>query len=808
MRCALAHDVVSLLRRSKQNAANAYLSNLALVSLVGAAAIGSFHGLGQSAELAITGQTEAAHVTSLVGSRAEAGLASVAADAAKAGKRLTELTRGKYRAVPLKLQRFDDVEGFQKNFTAAVQQTAKNAPQHEVAEILGGGERGRLVADGIRDIYENYAWSDPAHLDIDSIDIFGPTALLDALQEAAGRGNQNIFDAKFQRGVPDEALSATAEDVALRVSALRDIFSDGITRSDRADHFGGLLVRNDDVAEIVELEKTFRLDRLKKLFAAYDDEASDALFEDLVLPYIDPALSAELGMRSEQGILLYGPQRTGKTYLAKGIANFLTSEENIKIIKGSEMDNQFVGNTGEKMRELFGEAVENATADKPYVVILDEVDGVIPNDPLSGGNASRRSAFLSAMADAIEENEHVIVIGTTNKHQTLDPALRGPGRFSTEIRIGYPTDVGRDAIIRGAVDDKFADLSVRHMVKNLDGYNVADILKVLRKTTRKAGFGILFGESDRARHIVTADFAEALSQVEPTALRQNTIRMNPDITFDNIGGYTNVIEEVKRRVMRPLTNPELYENVGRKDPLPGSLLLDGPPGTGKTLLANAIANEADVNIISISASDLRSVEDVKAVFDRARNAQPALVFIDELDAVAAKRGQYASSFNDRVVNQLLTEMQGFEKRGRVAVIGTTNRRDLLDPAILRRFQVKEHMPVINDPAVRSDILRIQTRDLLATGKDAPDLDAIARETEHFSGADLSRLVDNAVEYAVDRKADSINGDDFRKALAETTPDVHPSQYADYTPSVTGAQADGPVNKGNPIGFTPGHRVGE
>lgn len=776
-------------------AANTQVSTLLLTTLVGSVAIGSFTHLGQSSREALVGESVSAAMTierPSVGSRSEAGLAGAAVDIAQASRRFVELTAGKYQDVPLKAQRFDDVEDFTPKFVKAVEQVADGRPKYEVARTLGDTEAARLVADAIEDVYRSTGFISPNELDkLDTVNATGAVAYLDTLLEAVSRGDEDIFRAKIQRAL-DAPVSQEerAFETSMRIAAIRDIFDRGITRADREDYFSGVTLKPSELGELESLYATFKNDDLRKLFAAYDDEASQQLYRQLLLPYLRPEIAQNIGARAEQGIILHGPPRTGKTYLAERVARHITSEEKIVKIKGSELDEGVVGGTKEKFNELFNKAAEEATAEEPYVLIFDELDGVIPQDPrgLSGGSQSRRSAFLSAMADAVDKNPNVIVIGTTNRLNDLDPALRGPGRFATEVRIGYPQEAGRQAIINRALDGTEHDIDLDYAVRRLAGYNIADIMSVLAEARRNVLEDFAMG-TERPERLVQADFDQARSIIEPTALRANTIDVNPNVRFDDVGGYEAQIAQLTEDVLVPLTQPERYTRLGAEAQV-ASALLHGPPGSGKTLVANALANEADARIMAVNASDLMTADDVKDLFERARNAQPAIIFLDEVDAVAPRRGAGFTP-RDTVVNQILTEMQGLKDRANIAVIATTNRKDLLDPAFLRRMGTQVYMPIVDDATVRSQILNVQTRDLLlAQGADAPDLAAIAARTSNYSGADLKRLVSRATQNAANRDADAVSKADFDEALERVRPSISREEAKSYLPE--DAKADFPV----------------
>ncbi|MEM2944137.1 MAG: CDC48 family AAA ATPase [Methanomassiliicoccales archaeon] len=484
--------------------------------------------------------------------------------------------------------------------------------------------------------------------------------------------------------------------------------------------------------------------------------------EMIELPLKHPELFDRLGIDPPKGVLLYGPPGTGKTLIAKAVAN--EAGANFYAIQGPEIMSKYYGQSEQKLREKFEEAEKNA----PSIIFIDEIDSIAPKREEVQGEVERRVvAQLLTLMDGLGGRGQVIVIGATNREDALDPALRRPGRFDREIEIGVPTKEGRKEILqihtRGMplaedVDlDKYAGLT--------HGFVGADLAALAREAAMKC----------LARHVpeldldkpvppellekmkVTArDFDEALKEVEPSAMREVLIEI-PRVTWDDIGGLEDVKRQLKEMVEMPLENPEAFRRMGIRPPK--GILLYGPPGTGKTLIAKAVATESKANFISIKGPEImskwvgESEKAVRQIFKRAKQVAPSIVFLDEIDAIAPRRGFGGDTkVIERVVNQLLTSMDGLETLDRVTVIAATNRPDIVDPAILRpgRFDRIVYIPV-PDLSSRISILKIHTRSMPL--KDV-DIELLAEKTEGYVGADLENLCREAAMTALRENKDA------------------------------------------------------
>lgn len=484
--------------------------------------------------------------------------------------------------------------------------------------------------------------------------------------------------------------------------------------------------------------------------------------EMIELPLKHPELFDRLGIDPPKGVLLFGPPGTGKTLIAKAVAN--EAGANFYAIQGPEIMSKYYGQSEQKLREKFEEAEKNA----PSIIFIDEIDSIAPKREEVQGEVERRVvAQLLTLMDGLGGRGQVIVIGATNREDALDPALRRPGRFDREIEIGVPTKEGRKEILqihtRGMplaedVDlDKYA--SVTH------GFVGADLAALAREAAMKC-LARYVPELDLDKPVppellekmkVTArDFDEALKEVEPSAMREVLIEI-PRVTWDDIGGLEDVKQQLKEMVEMPLENPEAFRRMGIRPPK--GILLYGPPGTGKTLIAKAVATESKANFISIKGPEImskwvgESEKAVRQIFKRAKQVAPSIVFLDEIDAIAPKRGLSGDTkVIERVVNQLLTSMDGLESLDRVTVIAATNRPDIVDPAILRpgRFDRLVLIPV-PDLEARIAILKIHTRSMPL--KDV-DIDSIAARTEGYVGADLENLCREAAMNALRENKDA------------------------------------------------------
>ena len=481
--------------------------------------------------------------------------------------------------------------------------------------------------------------------------------------------------------------------------------------------------------------------------------------EMVELPLKYPELFERLGVEAPKGVLLYGPPGTGKTLLAKAVAN----ETNAAFfsISGPEIMSKYYGESEERLREIFRQAEENA----PSIIFIDEIDAIAPKrEEVTGEVEKRVVAQLLALMDGLKPRGRVVVIGATNRPNAIDPALRRPGRFDREIEIGVPNKQGRLEILqihtRGM--PLAEDVDLEKIASITHGFVGADLAALCKEAAMRALRRIL-PEIDFEKDTIPAemlnkitvtmnDFMEALKDVEPSAMREVLVEI-PNVRWDDIGGLKDVKLELQEAVEWPLKYPEIFEHMDARPPK--GILLYGPPGTGKTLLAKAVANESEANFISVKGPELlskwvgESERAVREVFRKAKQAAPSIIFFDEIDAIAPIRGGgYGDSgVTERVISQLLTEMDGIEELRGVVVIAATNRPDIVDPALLRpgRFDKLLYVP-LPDLEARKEILKIHLRKK-PLAEDI-DIDELAKRTEGYTGADLSAICNTAVMLAI------------------------------------------------------------
>lgn len=481
--------------------------------------------------------------------------------------------------------------------------------------------------------------------------------------------------------------------------------------------------------------------------------------EMIELPLSHPELFDALGIDPPRGVLLYGPQGTGKTLLGRAIAN--ETDGYVRTVSASDLLSNHHGETEQRLGEVFEEAVENA----PAVICIDELDAITADRETGGATGRRVVARLLSLLDGLDESERVVVVGTTNSLERVDPALRRPGRFDREIEIGVPDRAGRTEIFdihtRGVALDEDVDLGT--YAESTHGFVGSDIENLVRESAMCAlrrTLGVIDLDSEGigiddsvlgSLRIMDTDVRRALRTVEPSALREVFVEL-PDVTWEDVGGLTETKNRLQETVQWPLAYPDAFERVGLQ-PATG-VLLYGPPGTGKTLLAKAVANEADSNFISIKGPELldkyvgESERGVREIFAKARENAPTVVFFDELDALAAERGDGAGGSNasERVVSQLLTELDGLEELENVVVIATTNRPDLIDDALLRSGRLDRHIHVsAPDEEARREIFAVHAR-----GRPLADIDltTLAAETDGYVGADIEAVCREAATAAV------------------------------------------------------------
>jgi transitional endoplasmic reticulum ATPase len=471
------------------------------------------------------------------------------------------------------------------------------------------------------------------------------------------------------------------------------------------------------------------------------DEELELVREMIELPLSEPELFRRLGVAPPKGVLLHGPPGTGKTLIARAVANEV--DAHFVVINGPEIVSKYKGDSEERLRETF----EEATANQPAIVFIDELDSIGGSRDEDADMENRLVAQLLTLLDGLESRGQVVVIGATNRVDAVDPALRRGGRFDREIEVGAPSAAGRREILdvhtRGMPLADEVDLD--RLASRTHGHVGAD----LESLVSEAAMAALRDREHRPELVVTArDFEDAMGAVEPSAMREYVVEA-PGVTFADVGGLDEAKRSLREAVMWPLQYDRLF-SVTRTAP-PSGVLLYGPPGTGKTLLARALAGESEVNFIHVNGPELldryvgESEKAVREVFDRARQASPSIVFLDEVDAIAGRRGE-GHEVTERVVSQLLTEMDGLESNPNVVVLAATNRRSVLDPALLRPGRLESHVEVpLPDEEARRAILGVHVD---GRPVEEIDLDELATETEGYSGAELEALVREASMRAI------------------------------------------------------------
>lgn len=524
-----------------------------------------------------------------------------------------------------------------------------------------------------------------------------------------------------------------------------------------------------------------------------------ALIRELVeLPLRHPALFKSIGVKPPKGILMYGPPGSGKTLIARAIAN--ETGAFFFVINGPEIMSKLAGESESNLRKAFEEAEKNA----PAIIFIDEIDAIAPKREKTNGEVERRivSQLLTLM-DGLKSRAHIMVIGATNRPNSIDPALRRFGRFDREIDIGIPDPTGRLEVLAIHTKNMKLDdnVDLEQVANETHGFVGADLAQLCTEAAltciREKMYLIdLEDETIPAEVLdslsVTMDhFRSALGVCNPSALRETVVE-TPNTTWEDIGGLENVKRELKELVQYPVEHPEMYHKFGM-EPSKG-VLFYGPPGCGKTLLAKAIANECQANFISIKGPELltmwfgESESNVRDVFDKARQAAPCVLFFDELDSIAKARGGSsgdAGGAGDRVINQILTEMDGIGKKKNVFVIGATNRPDIIDPAILRPGRLDQLIYIpLPDLGSRMAILKAALRKS-PVAKDV-NLDFLAQHTHGFSGADLTEICQRAVKLAIRESIDIVYQRRREKEENAESMETEVEEEEDPVPEITRA----------------------
>ena len=514
--------------------------------------------------------------------------------------------------------------------------------------------------------------------------------------------------------------------------------------------------------------------------------------EMVELPLRHPELFQRLGIDPPKGVLLHGPPGCGKTLLARAVAN--ESEANFFSINGPEIMSKFYGESEARLREIFQQAQQNA----PSIIFIDELDAIAPKREEVTGEVERRVvAQLLALMDGMSSRGNVIVIGATNRPSALDPALRRPGRFDREIEIGVPDKQGRYEIIqihtRGMPLAEGVDL--KKLSEITHGYTGADLSALSRETAMKALRRYLPQinlEDERIppsvlekMEVTMDDFVNGYKEVTPTAMREVYIEV-PTVHWEDIGGLDEAKQELKEAVEWPLKTPEIFSRLGIKPPK--GILIYGPPGCGKTLLARGVATESEANFITIKGPEVfskwvgESEKAIREVFRKARMAAPAVVFFDEIDSLAPRRGLGFSDggVSERVISQLLTEMDGITTLQDVVIIAATNRPDMVDPAVLRpgRFDRLIYVPEPDEKS-RQRIFSIYTKGMPLAND--VNLVQLTVATKSYSGADIEALCRESAMHALrkDLSAKEVTMKDFEEALKRAGPSVTPDMEKWY-----------------------------
>jgi len=555
-----------------------------------------------------------------------------------------------------------------------------------------------------------------------------------------------------------------------------------------------------DTEIFCEGEPINREDEEKLDEVGYDDvggvRKQMAQIRELVeLPLRHPQLFKTIGVKPPKGILLYGPPGSGKTLIARAVAN--ETGAFFFLINGPEIMSKLAGESESNLRKAFEEAEKNA----PAIIFIDEIDSIAPKREKTQGEVERRivSQLLTLM-DGMKSRAHIIVMGATNRPNSIDPALRRFGRFDREIDIGVPDETGRLEVLRIHTKNMKLDeeVDLERIAKETHGYVGADLAALsteaaLQCIREKMDIIDLEDETIDAEILdamaITNDhFTTALGTSNPSALRETVVE-TPNVSWDDIGGLENVKRELQEVVQYPVEHPEKFAKFGMQ-PSKG-VLFYGPPGCGKTLLAKAIANECQANFISVKGPELltmwfgESEANVREIFDKARQSAPCVLFFDELDSIATQRGSSqgdAGGAGDRVLNQMLTEMDGMGAKKTVFIIGATNRPDIIDSALLRPGRLDQliYIPLPDDGS-RLNIFKANLR----KSPIAPDVDleTLARFTQGFSGADITEICQRACKFAI---RESIERDIVRERERSANPDAMDDEGPDPVPEITKA----------------------
>ena len=558
-----------------------------------------------------------------------------------------------------------------------------------------------------------------------------------------------------------------------------------------------VITENTDVNVSQEPVKLSEETRIKHV--SYEDvggmsDAVSKIREMVEMPLKHPEIFMKLGISPPKGVLLYGPPGTGKTLLARAVAD--ESDAHFISINGPEVMSKWVGDAEKRLRELFEDAEKNA----PAIIFIDEIDAIATKREESIGEVEHRvvSQLLTLM-DGLKGRGKVIVIAATNRPNAIDPALRRPGRFDREIMIGVPNEKGRLEILKIHTRNMPLDKNVEleYLSRITHGFVGADLESLIKEAAmnviRRNINELNLKENENIPKNVLEklivkmdDFREALRFVRPSAMREVLVEKS-NVVWGDIGGLERVKSQLKEAVEWPLKYPDAFRKIGIVPPK--GILLYGPPGTGKTLLAKAVANETESNFIAIKGPEVynkyvgESEKRIREIFDKARQVSPSIIFIDEIDSLAASRSTFeTNNASEQVVNQLLTELDGIEPLKNVVVIAATNRIDRLDPAILRagRFDSIVFVPPPNEDE-RKAVIRVYIDKMPIEGDKNRLVEFLAEKTEGYVGSDIERLAKEAGMIALrdNISAEKVSKDDFERALDIIKPSLSQDEVKKY-----------------------------
>jgi len=546
----------------------------------------------------------------------------------------------------------------------------------------------------------------------------------------------------------------------------------------------------DNTTNLVLLEKPFS--ELVRYKISYEDigglkRVIEKVRELIELPLRYPELFKRLGIDPPKGILLYGPPGSGKTLLAKAVAN--ESAAYFISVNGPEIMNKYYGESEARLREIFEEARQHA----PSIIFIDEIDAIAPRREEVHGEVEKRVvAQLLALMDGLESRDNIIVIGATNVPNMLDPALRRPGRFDREIEFPVPDKNGRLEILQIHTRNMplAQDVNLEYLAEVTHGFVGADLAALVREAAMKAirrylpDLNItkkLPPELIEKIEVKMEDFLKALKEITPSALREVYFE-KPNVKLSDIGGLEDVKRELYDSLILPVKDSRVYRDFGI-EPVRGILLV-GPPGVGKTMLAKAIANESGINFIAVNGPSIyskwvgESERAIREIFRKAKTASPAIIFFDEIEAIASVKGAYSSEVYNLVLSQFLTELDGFDSKDMVFVLGATNRPDLLDPAVLRTGRFDKIILILPpNEAERLEIFKIYTKRMKIS--EDVDLQQLAKITNWYTGADIKSICREAALFAIREKDDKVRMKHFLEAVKKVRPSTNEAMVNYY-----------------------------